>query len=185
MSVQTKFSALDREIAAVMEVVAERTITFFREQLSLRPTGVDCRMHHEKSLQLRGVTAIVAVGTTAGLYIAYSYDEALIRAITKRHTAGISFSPDEADLYMRETASDVVNIIIGNCTSDLAQRGELISLSPPVLMEGARTIQGRSDSTIAALTLSFADGALDVAFVGPKILFDDQLSFFTFQEGAA
>jgi CheY-specific phosphatase CheX len=185
MSVQTKASALDREIAAVMEVVAGRTIAFFREELEMRPVGVDCRMHHEKSLQLRSVTAIVGVGTTAGLYIAYSYDETLIRAITKRHTAGISFSPEEAELYTRESASDIVNIIVGNSTSSLAQRGELISLSPPVLMAGARTIQGRKESTIAALTLSFGDGELDVAFVGPKILFDDQLSYFTFQEGVS
>ena len=185
MSLQTKVSALDREIAAVMEVVAGRTISFFREELGLRPTGVDCRIHRERSLRLRNVTAIVGVGTTAGLYIAYSYDEALIRSATKRHTAGISFSPDEADLYMRETALDVVNIIVGNSTSDLAQRGELISLSPPVLMAGAQTIEGRGESTIAALTLSFAEGALDVAFVGPKILFDEQLSYFTFQEGAS
>lgn len=185
MNAETKVRGLDREIAAVMEVVAQRTISFFRDELELRPSAVDCRTHHEKSLRLRAVTAIVGVGTSVGLYIAYSYDDALIRTITQRHTAGISIPPEESELYVRETASDVVNIIIGNCTADLAQRGELVALSPPVLMAGARTIQGRSESTIAALTLSFGMGALDVAFVGPKMLFDDQLSQLVFQEGVS
>lgn len=182
MSLDAKVRDLDHEIAAVMEVVEQRTIAFLREELGLVASGIERRMHHEKSLVLRAVTAIVGVGTRAGLYIAYSYDDALIRAITKRHTAGLSFPPEQEELYVRETASDVVNLIVGNSTAALAKRGELITLSPPVLMAGARTIQGRSESTIAALTLRFAEGALDVAFVGPKIMFDDHLNY---QEGVS
>ena len=64
----------------------------------------------------------------------------------------------------------------GEIYSDLARRGELVTLSPPVLMVGARTIQGRDESTIAALKIVFPEGALDVAFVGPRILFDDHLN---------
>ena len=182
MSLSLKMSSPDHEIAAVMEVVEQRTIAFFRDELGLVPLAVNREVHHEKSLALRAVTAIVGVGARAGLHIAYSYDDALIRAMTKRHTAGLSYPADEEGLYIRETASDVVNIIVGNSTGDLAQRGELITLSPPVLMDGARTIQGRRDSTIAAVTLCFAEGALDIAFVGPRILLDDHLNR---QEGVA
>ncbi|MDP3740135.1 MAG: chemotaxis protein CheX [Hyphomonadaceae bacterium] len=175
MSLNT--ARMDHEIAAVLEVVEQRTLSFFRDELGLIATGIDRRLHHEERVVLRAMTAIVAVGSTAGLYVAYSYDDSLIQAMTKRYTAGLSIPAGEEELYVRETASDIVNVIVGNCTADLARRGETVTLSPPVLMVGARTIQGRSETTIAALTVRFAEGALDVAFVGPRLLFDDQLNY--------
>ncbi len=168
---------LDHDIAAVLSVVEQRTIAFLRSELGLVADSIDRRLRHEERIVLRSVTAIVGVGSADGLYIAYSYDESLIRAMTKRYTAELSIAPEDENLYMRETASDVVNIIVGNCTADLARRGDLITLSPPVLMLGARTIQGRPKTAIAALTLQFSDGTLDVAFVGPRHLFDEHLNY--------
>jgi CheY-specific phosphatase CheX len=167
---------LDHEIAVVMQVVEQRTLAFMRDELGLAPVGVDRTTHREKSIVLRPITAIVGVGSRAGLYIAYSYDVSLIRAMTRRYTAGLGVTDDAEEIWIRETASDVVNVIVGNSTADLARRGELITLSPPVLIVGARTIQGREESTIAALAIEFVDGALDVAFVGPRVLFDDHLN---------
>ena len=168
---------LDHEISQVVRVVEKRTIAFLRDELGLAVVGIDRRLRHEEHVVLRSMTAIVGVGSQVGLYIAYSYDESLIRAMTKRYTAELTIPPGDDELYMRETASDVVNVIVGNCTADLSQQGRLITLSPPVLALGARTIQARPKTTIATLTLRFADGALDVAFVGPRLLFDDHLNY--------
>jgi hypothetical protein len=170
---------MDQEITAVIEVVERRTISFLRDELGLVPDGIDRCLRHEGYAALRSITAIVGVGSRAGLYIAYTYDDALIRAMTRRYTAELSIAPEEEELYLRETASDIVNVIVGNCTADLARRhGDLvINLSPPVLLEGARRIHGRPETTIATLTLHFAEGALDVAFVGPRLLFDDHLNY--------
>lgn len=169
--------ALDHEIAAVVGVVERRTIDFMRDELGLEAGTISRRLHHEESVKLREMTAIVGVGSRTGLYIAYSYDASLIRAMTKRYTAELTVSPEEEGLYMRETASEVVNVIVGNCTADLARKGGLVTLSPPVLALGARTIQGRPKTAIATLTLKYPEGWLDVAFVGPKLLFDDHLNY--------
>jgi CheY-specific phosphatase CheX len=168
---------LDHELATVIEVVEQRTIAFMKDQLGLKASAIERRLLHKEPVVLRAMTAIVGVGSKAGLYIAYSYDQSLIRAMMKRYTEGLTVSPEEEDLYIRDTASDVVNVIVGNCTADLAKRKELITLSPPVLVDGARTIQGRNETTIAALTLRFLEGELDIAFVGPRIMFDDQLNY--------
>ena len=168
---------LDDEITLVIKVVEQRTIAFIKEQLGLTPKAIKRRLLRDECVMLRDMTAIVAVGSRAGLYIAYSYDASLISAMTKQYTEGLSIPAGEEELYMRETASDIVNVIVGNSTADLARRGELVTLSPPVLMEGARTIKGRAETTIAALTLEFAEGALEVAFVGPKLLFDEHLNY--------
>jgi CheY-specific phosphatase CheX len=176
MNAPAMTSKLDHEIILVMQIVEQRTLAFMRDELGLTPAGVARRTHHEKSVVLRPITAIVGVGSLAGVYIAYSYDVSLIRAMTRKYTRGLEIAGDAEELWIRETASDIVNVIVGNSTADLARRGELITLSPPVLMVGARTIQGRDDSTIAALTIRFDEGALDIAFVGPRILFDDHLN---------
>jgi CheY-specific phosphatase CheX len=172
---------LDHEIGLVVKVVEPRTLAFLRDELGFEPVRLERHIHDEKSVVLRAITAIVAVGSRAGLYIGFSYDVSLIRAMTKAYTASLQYQPDEEELYVRETASDIVNVIVGNSTADLASRGELITLSPPVLMVGARTIHSRDGCTVAALTANFAQGALDIAFVGPKILFDQNLNY----QGAA
>jgi CheY-specific phosphatase CheX len=176
MNAPATTSKLDHEIAVVMQVVEQRTIAFMHDELGLSPSGIDRLTHHAKSVVLRPITAIVGVGSRAGLYIAYSYDVSLIRAMTKRYTSELGVGDDAEEVWIRETASDVVNVIVGNSTADLAKLGELVTLSPPVLVVGARTIQGRDETTIAALTMNFPEGALDIAFVGPRILFDDRLN---------
>jgi CheY-specific phosphatase CheX len=170
-------TVLDQEINAVVKVVEQRTLAFLKEQLGLCVEKISRRLLHEESVVLREMTAIVGVGSRTGLYIAYSYDESLIRAMTATYAAELSIPPEEEALYMRETASDVVNVIVGNCTADLARQGEIVTLSPPVLALGARTIQGRPKTAIATLTLKYPEGSLDVAFVGPKLLFDDHLNY--------
>lgn len=176
MNVPANKSKLEHEIAIVMQVVEQRTLGFLRDELGMTPSLIERRSHHASSVVLRPITAIVGVGSHAGLYVAYSYDVSLIRAMTRIYTSGLAIPDADEELYISETASDIVNVIIGNSTADLARRGELIALSPPVLMVGARTIRGHEESTIAALTLHFAQGALDVAFVGPRIYFDDHLN---------
>jgi CheY-specific phosphatase CheX len=170
-------TVLDQEITAIVKVVEQRTIAFLKEQLGLSVEKIHRRLHYEGTVVLRDMTAIVGVGSHKGLYIAYSYDESLIRAMTARYAAELTISPEEEGLYMRETASDVVNVIVGNCTAELARQGEIITLSPPVLALGARTIQGRPKTAIATLTLKYPQGTLEVAFVGPKLLFDEHLNY--------
>lgn len=168
---------LDHEITTVVEVVVKRTVSFMRDELGMRPSGVARHQGHPESLRLRDITAIVGVGSKAGLYVAFSYDDRLIRAMMKRYTADLSIAPAEEALYVHETAADIVNVIVGNCTAELDRRREPICLSPPVLMLGARTIAGSPGATVAALTLEFDQGPLDLAFVGPRVMFDERLNF--------
>jgi len=165
------------KIMPVFKTVEQRSLAFFRDELGLVPQSLRRHLHRDGHVQLREITAIVGVGSSEGVYIAFSYDEVLARAITKRYTAELSISPNEEDLYMHETASDVVNVIVGNCTTELAGRSETVTLSPPVLALGARTIQGMPQTAIAALELRFAEGTLDIAFVGPKLMFDEKLNY--------
>jgi len=104
----------DREITVVIEVVgAAEPSCSSATSSAWWADRIDRCLHHEECVVLRSMTAIVGVGSRAGLYVAFSYDDSLIRAMTRRYTAELSIAPEEEDLYVRETASDVVNVIIG------------------------------------------------------------------------
>ena len=168
---------LSSQIALVMKVTEQRTLSFMQTEMGLTARKVTRRLDRNEPVSLRAITAIVGIGSGDGVFIAYSYDESLIRLMTSRFTAELSVQPDEEALYMRETASEVVNIIVGNSTADLARRGQTVNLSPPMLAIGARIIQGRPGTANAVLNLDFDQGAMDIAFVGPKLLFDEYLNY--------
>lgn len=173
----TNLSAEDNELIAVMEIVERRTGAFMRDHLTMMTGGINHRLHQTEGFTLRAMTTIVSVGSETGFYIAFSYDEPLIQSVFRRYTAELTIAPEEEGFYVKETAADIINVIIGNCTADLAQQGNLIKLSPPIVMVGGGKIHGRKDATVAALTLPFDEGALDLAFVGPKRLLGLHLDF--------
>jgi hypothetical protein len=117
---------LDHQIGPMVKTVELRTVSFFHDELDLVPAKVERRIHHKDRFMLREITAIVGVGSSEGLYIAFSYSQLLAHAMMKRYTKELSIAADEEALYMRETASDVVNVIVGNCTADLTKRGEIM-----------------------------------------------------------
>lgn len=168
---------LDHDLAGVLRVVEQRTIAFLRDELKFIPDKIERCLRRDLSISLHATTAMVGVGSLDGLYIAFSYDDLLIRAVTRRFAAELTISDDEQVMYQQETASEIVNIIVGNCTAALAGRGQAISLSPPILIGGARTIMGRPKTAIASATLHFSEGSLELIFVGPRALFDDQLNY--------
>ena len=113
-------SSTSNGIAAVVKVVERRTIDFLCDELKLVVKDIGRYLHNEQSVKLRDVTAIVGVGSRTGLYIAYSYDASLLHAMMVRYTAELTIAPEEEALYMRETASEVVNVIVGNCTASIS-----------------------------------------------------------------
>jgi len=165
------------KVADVMDVIERRTISFSAEELSLTARRGERRLKDIKQLQLRDLTALVAVGPRVDLYIAYSFTDGLIQEITKRFIADLDLPPEDMPKYLHESACEMVNIIVGNSTADLAERGKALHLSPPVVLVGAKQIHRHSDAIFAIVTLAFDAGELDIAFIGPQHLFDLNLNY--------
>ncbi len=132
----TTLSLQDDELIGVMAIVERRTVAFMHDHLTMSTGATDHRLHHAEGFSLRAMTAIVSVGSETGFYIAFSYDEPLIQAVFRRYTAELSITPEQEPFYVKETAADIINVIIGNCTADLANEGNLLKLSPPLVMMG-------------------------------------------------
>ncbi len=164
-------------VAEVMDIIERRTISFAADELGLSAQRGRRRLRDIKQLELRDLTALVAVGPRVDLYIAYSFAAPLIAEIAERFTADLDLAAGEMPQFIQESASEMVNIIVGNSTAELAERGKPLHLSPPVLLVGAKQIHRHSDAVFATVTLAFDQGELDIAFIGPQRLFDINLNY--------
>src|SRR3569832_1575118 len=93
---------LDHDLAKVLRVVEQRTLAFLREELQLVPEKIERCVRRDLSISLHATTAMVGVGSPGGLYIAFSYDDPLIRAVTARFAAELTIAEDEQILYQQE-----------------------------------------------------------------------------------
>jgi CheY-specific phosphatase CheX len=172
-----RMAPADAYLQEVMAVIERRSISYAANHLDLNVRNVVRHGCLEKGLRLRDLTAMVALGPHIDLYIAYSFDNALADLIMQRATEGLGISAEEEETYRHEATSEMVNIIVGNSTADLAAQGRILRLSPPVVMDGAKKIQPHAEATIACVTFQFDEGEMDVAFVGPRDSFDTELNF--------
>lgn len=128
-------------------------------------------------LQLHDMTVIAGLGGPISLLIAFSFESSLVDALFSRVTADIEVPSGEEDLYRRETAAEIVNTILGLCTSDFQNIEESIALSPPVIIEDARCIHRPKNAVFANMRIRTERGIVSVSFVGPRELFDDHLNY--------
>ena len=164
------------DFSSIMTVVETRTAAFAEAELGLIPRRVDRTLCDLGALSLRDVNALITVGPRTGLYVIFSYDQALIADMMRRYSPELE--DDEADI-IHDAAREIVNVIIGNCTADLAKAGETLTLSPPLSISDTKVVHWHRGSSYVVLSLAFDSGVLDVAFIGPRPLFDRVLNYFS------
>ena len=164
-------------VREVVLSVLGRTQQYFQDEIGVALTEVGQESGTVDLLELRCLTAIVALGGEINLLIAFSFDSCLTDPVYTSLTADIDVPDDEQDLYRCEAVAELVNTIIGNCTADFQRPDQRISLSPPVVIQDAKRIQRSRNSVFNRLRLQSRLGNLDINFVGPVELFDKRLNY--------
>lgn len=164
-------------MSRTLNAVLQNTSALLFGEGMARVDGFDVHGVELQSVELHDITAVAGLGVPVGLLIAFSFDEGLLADILDKTTAGNPVPEEERGLYMRETAAEVVNTVLGHCTADFGLVESVVSLSPPVVMEGARSITRRGDAVFAALSIHTDRGSVSVNLFGPRHLFDDSLNY--------
>lgn len=165
------------DMLKVMTIITRYAKAFLEEEIGLRVINRAYHCDDIQKIELKSMTSLVAVGGDINMFIAFSFETPLITAIARRFTEGLEISEHENDLYIRETASEVINTIIGNSTADLTVGNNRIGLSPPVVVSGARSVFRAKNAKFSSVSISSKYGDLDINFVGPKELFDESLNY--------
>jgi CheY-specific phosphatase CheX len=130
------------------------------------------------SLTLPGMTAIVGMGGSADLLIAFSFQAELIDVLYRRMTHDLDVQPDEVQRYREAAAGDVANTILGHCTVDLQKPDRPpILITPPVMLGQAKTIRRMKDAVFCTQALDTVFGRMNISLAGPRELFDAKLDY--------
>ncbi len=162
-------------LAHVMTSVYERTRALFREEMGISDFQVAPRAGTVMVMGLRQVTVIIGLGGAVNVLVSFSFDARLMDHLFAAFTADIQVPEDETELYTHESASEIANTILGHCTSDLAQSGQKITMSPPIIVRDGKTIQRDKNAVFASLCVTTEQGELDISFVGARRMFLDAM----------
>lgn len=166
------------DVEEVMQSAIARTCSYFETEFGISVTEVDAAVDNRDSLTLLDMTAIIGMGGLVNLLIAFSFQNGLIDALCQHMTRGIQIEPDEMAMYREAAAGEVVNTILGHCTIDLQKldrRG--ISMTPPVVLDRAKTIRRTKNSMFFSRDLNTIFGQMSINLVRPLELFDKNLDY--------
>ena len=165
------------DVKGFLDALTTRTKSFFQEELGLDITGCTFHVDDVQTLDLKHLTAIMSATGGLKLYLAYSFEAALIEAAFAAYTADLDIDEDEREDAVQETAGDIINIIVGNALADLNRTGSVIVLSPPIILTEAKSVMRHRGAKFASAELRAAPGLLSIHLIGPGELFNDCLDY--------
>lgn len=161
----------------LVEFVCERATNFFETELDISIQSLNFNFSNVTRLELDHLTSIMAVDGPVAVMFAMTFDKPLAQRLFETYTAELTIPDDQKELYMEETVSDIINIVLGNSLSRFEIKKAPISLSPPVVITEAKRISRHRNALFYTADLRTSHGRLQVFCVGPKELFDIQLNY--------
>lgn len=168
---------INKWVAAVVAATLERTRSYFEEEFDIKVADISQDSGNVATLDIHGLTAIVGVGGPVSLLVAFSFDQRLMEVLYARMTDGIEVLAGDEEMYRGSVAAEIINTIIGNCTADLQQRDEAITLTPPMIIDSAKHIHRMKNAVFISRCLNSEFGSVDINLVGPGELFDSGLNY--------
>lgn len=168
---------INQWVDAVVASTLERTRSYFEEEFGILVADISQDSGDVATLDIHGLTAIVGVGGPVSLLVAFSFEQRLMDVLYERMTNGMEVPGCEEDAYRSSVAGEIINTIIGNCTADLQQSDEAISLTPPMVVDSIKHIHRMNNAVFISRTLNSDFGCVDINLVGPGELFDKSLNY--------
>ncbi len=165
-----------------MAAVLTRTRDYLQEEIGLKVSRAKPRTGNMDALQLRDVTAVVCTDGPIKLLIVFSFQRPLLEHIREVVTAALNVQPEERELFLRETAAETMNFILGHATADLAEKDNDMRLSPPIVIDEEKNILRPKKAIFTSIEMATSHGILDIDFIGPSELFDQKLNILGDEE---
>jgi CheY-specific phosphatase CheX len=172
----------EKLLHSVITSIYERIKSYYYNDYSIEITDFEYTLKDVSQLKLKYITSFMSINSPVDLYLAFSFDEKLIRYIFSEYTSDIDFDEDEEQLYLEETANDIINIIVGNITDQISTTGEVIQLSPPIVITNADKITKQKDEYFFTVDFVTTKGNMDIFCIGPREVFDTHLKYLKVEQ---
>lgn len=166
------------KIKRVMAATLDCTQDYLHSEFGLNVTPQAPRAGDLEALELRGTTAVIGINGMIDLYVAFSFDMALLQRLYEQMTEGMEIGAEEAEEMKNATAGEIMNVVVGHCTLDLQDLdSEIINISPPNVMNLVKTVPRIKGAVFHLRSMATEHGAIDVYLIGPKALFSENLDY--------
>ena len=153
-----------------------RTRNYLTDEMDIAVSDVRHQGRDLESLKLENLTAVIGIGGPSGLLVAFSFCARMADTLYRRTTASLKIPPGKEDVYRDAALVEIANVIVGNWIADFASRDEHVSMTPPVILEGANRIHHVPNATFRSIAMATGEGALFMHLVGPRNMFDHYLN---------
>lgn len=164
-------------VRRLMQAIGKRTIEFLKEELEIPVNRVRQAGEDVVRMQLRALTSILALDAEFRLLVAFSFDERLAEQVLRASAAGLEITDEERAEMREEAVAEMINIVAGNAITGLAAAGKTINITPPIVINEAKTITRHKGATFRTIEITTAHGMMDINFVGPKDIFTMNLDY--------
>jgi len=148
-----------------LDFIINRTAVFLSEEADIQIEQKDYQLLDQQHFYLKQLTALMSLSGDISLNVAFSFEDKLIAQILNIYAQELDYADDEYEAYLEETAADVINIIIGNATTDFEQEGTSVHISVPLVMREAKSIGRKKNVTYYSTTLFTRYGQMRITMI--------------------
>ena len=120
-----------------ISAITKRTVCFLKGELEIEIISENYEFYEEEYIELIGLTSIISVGDYNKITVVFNYDDLLLNEIFIRYTKNIKIEESQRELYIDETALDLINIIVGNVLSQFGSFDVVFNISTPLIISEA------------------------------------------------
>ena len=130
----------------IIEIITGNCVEYFEQEFKMEVISKKIYMKDVRNIQLDYLTSIISVKGHINSLFAFSYEEMLINKLFEFFTEGVDIDEGEEDLYLEESASEIMNIVVGNATKYMEKRDSLLTLTTPIVFKEAKNIINKKDT---------------------------------------
>lgn len=152
----------------IIEVVTDNCINYFENEFDMDVISKKIFLKDVSKINLDYLTSIITSKGHLPALFAFSYEKPLIDKLFQLFTEGIDVDEDEVDVYLEESACEIMNIVIGNATGSLEKANSLLTLSPPIVLKEAKNLINKKDSEFYNSVISTSCGNVNIYLIIQK-----------------
>ncbi len=152
------------EIKYIIKITTDRTICYLEDEVCVELENKDYKLSKIVPVEKRYTTTQMSITGSININIAFCFDQTLIKKIFTAYTADLEIPLKKQSQYLDETAGDMINIILGNATADLANPGSALEISTPLVIKDIESIIQDKDTNINVSNLHTDHGNMSILF---------------------
>ncbi|MCV6606874.1 MAG: chemotaxis protein CheX [Campylobacterales bacterium] len=158
----------------ILSPLAERTKSFLKEDMGIEILEETKEIEVPNKFSLKDYTVTIGIGGSLSVLFIVSYEKSALDSLLKAF-AYDDIEPEEEDEMKESVASEIANTVIGNSLPNFPKGGDGVTITPPIVICEAKSINKQKDSNISISTIKTSGGEIVVGVIGPRKLFEEEL----------